>query len=79
MKEYKPEYKRLTIKEGEAFIQKNKHRLEGNFFMDVYDYYNKDMMNCRDVYDKNWGKRIVLRHDVFDDYYELNTLYEDWL
>ena len=69
----------LTMKEGKAFIQKNKDKLEGNGFMDYMDYYNKDMMNCRDVYDKNWGKRIVLRHCVYDDYYELNTLYEDWL
>ena len=79
MKEYEPKYKRLTMEEGKAFIQKNKDKLEGNGFMDYMDYYNKDMMNCRDVCDKNWGKRIVLRHCVYDDYCELNTLYEDWL
>ena len=79
MKRYEPTYKKLTEKEAKKFIQKNRDKLEFNFFIDYQDAYNKEMMNCKNVYDRNWGKRIVLRHCIYDDYYELNDLYEDWL
>lgn len=72
-------YKKLTIDQAKEFIVKNKDKLEFNFFMDYEDYYNKALMNCKNVYDKDWSKRIVIRHNVFDDYYELNVLYEEWL
>jgi len=75
---YKPIYKHLTIKEGEAFFEKNKDKLEIDVYMDYTEYYNIKMMNCRDVADKNRGKRIVLRRCCFNDYYELNILYENW-
>ena len=79
MERYKPKYKTLSKEQGEAFIEKNKDKLECNCFMDYEDYYNKDMMRCRDAYDKNWGKRIVLRWNMYSQSYQLNTLYEKWL
>lgn len=79
MKEYDPKYIKLTLKQGEEFIKKNKEKLEANYFMEYQDYYNKAMMNCRNAYDKNWGERIVLRHLIYNDYYELNDIYKEWL
>ena len=75
---YRPNYIKLTIEEGKAFIEKNKNKLESNFFLDYMDYYNKSMMNCKNVYDKNWNQRIVIRKNIYGDYYQLNELYKDW-